>query len=174
MMKRIGVLTSGGDSPGMNAAVRAVVRAAVANEREVFGIYRGFEGLIAGEIEQLGARSVSGIIDRGGTILKTARSAAFYTAEGRAAAAEHLRAHGIDGVVVIGGDGSYHGAQLLHAEHQVACVGLPGTIDNDIGGCDFTIGFDTAMNTAMEALDRLRDTAASHDRIFFCRGHGTS
>jgi 6-phosphofructokinase 1 len=167
MLQRLAVLTSGGDSPGMNAAIRAVVRASVAYGKEIYGVYRGYEGLITGDLRPLDARSVSGIIDRGGTILRTARSAAFYTPEGRAQAAAKLREHGIEGLVVIGGDGSYRGAQLLHAEHGIACIGLPGTIDNDIGGTDSTIGFDTAMNTAMEAIDRLRDTAASHDRIFF-------
>ena len=166
-MQRIGVLTSGGDAPGMNAGVRAVVRAAVAHNLEPHGIYRGYEGLIAGEIQPLNARSVSGIINRGGTILRTARCPAFHTPEGRATAARQLRDHGIEGLVVIGGDGSYRGAQILHAEHGIPCIGLPGTIDNDIGGTDFTIGFDTAMNTAMQAIDHLRDTAASHDRIFF-------
>ncbi|MBI2431570.1 MAG: 6-phosphofructokinase [Candidatus Hydrogenedentes bacterium] len=166
-MKRIGVLTSGGDSPGMNAAIRAVVRAGAYYKVEIYGIYSGYQGLIDGEIESLNARSVSGIINRGGTILRTARCAAFYEPEGRERAAEQVRKFGIDGLVIIGGDGSYRGAQLLHEEHGVACLGLPGTIDNDIGGSDFTIGFDTAMNTAMEAIDRVRDTAASHDRIFF-------
>lgn len=166
-MQRIGVLTSGGDSPGMNAAVRAVVRTAISRQKEVFGIYCGYQGLIDGEVAPLNARSVSGIINRGGTILRTARCAEFFTAEGRAKAALQLHRLQIEGLVVIGGDGSYRGAELLGAEHGIACVGLPGTIDNDIGGTDFTIGFDTAMNTAMEAIDRVRDTAASHDRTFF-------
>jgi len=166
-MKKVAVLTSGGDSPGMNAAVRAVVRTAVANGLEAFGVYRGYQGLINGDIRPMSARSVSGIIDRGGTVIRTARCAEFHEPAGRATAAQNLRAHGIDGLVVIGGDGSYRGAQVLHAEQGIACIGLPGTIDNDIGGTDFTIGFDTAMNTAMQAIDRLRDTAASHDRIFF-------
>jgi 6-phosphofructokinase 1 len=166
-MKRIGVLTSGGDSPGMNAAVRAVVRAGVSHGLEVVGIHRGYQGMIAGEFEPLNARSVSGIINCGGTILHTARCMEFMEPEGRAKAAAQLRAHGIEGVVVIGGDGSYRGAHLLNQEHGIACIGLPGTIDNDIGGTDYTIGFDTAINTAMEAIDRVRDTAASHDRMFF-------
>jgi 6-phosphofructokinase 1 len=166
-MKRIGVLTSGGDAPGMNAAVRAVVRTACYQGCEIFGIYRGYQGMIEGHIVALSARSVSGIINRGGTILRSARCKAFYEAEGRAQAAEQLQKHGIEGLVVIGGDGSYHGAEALHTEHGVRCIGLPGTIDNDIGGTDFTIGYDTALNIAVEAIDRLRDTAASHDRVFF-------
>jgi len=166
-MKRIGVLTSGGDSPGMNAAIRAVVRAAVYHGVEVFGIERGYQGLIDNMIHPLGARSVGGIINQGGTFLRTARCMEFYQAEGRAKAAETLKAHGIEGLVIIGGDGSYRGALALHSEHGIRCIGLPGTIDNDIGGTDYTIGFDTAINTAMEAIDRIRDTAQSHDRLFF-------
>lgn len=166
-MKRIGVLTSGGDSPGMNAAVRAVVRTGVAKGLEVFGIRHGYQGMIDGEIAPMDARSVSGIINRGGTILHTARCMAFMEPGGRVRAAEQLARHGIEGLVVIGGDGSYRGAEALHAEHGVRCVGLPGTIDNDIGGTQYTIGFDTALNIAMEAVDRIRDTADSHDRLFF-------
>jgi len=166
-MKRIAVLTSGGDSPGMNAGIRAVVRTAIYNGLEVYGIKRGYQGMIDDNIFPMDARSVSGIINRGGTILHSARCMAFMEEAGRAQAAENLKKHGIDGVVVIGGDGSYRGAQRLFAEHQVAVIGMPGTIDNDIGGTEYTIGFDTAMNTAMEAIDRIRDTAASHDRIFF-------
>ncbi len=166
-MKRIGVLTSGGDSPGMNAAVRAVVRTAVYHGLEVFGIERGYQGLLDNKLRPLGPRSVSGIINEGGTILHTARCLAFYEPEGRAKAAETLNAHGIDGLAIIGGDGSYRGALALHAEHGIRCIGLPGTIDNDIGGTDYTIGYDTALNTAMEAIDRIRDTAQSHDRLFF-------
>ncbi|HIJ65511.1 MAG TPA: 6-phosphofructokinase [Candidatus Hydrogenedentes bacterium] len=166
-MKRIGVLTSGGDSPGMNAAVRAVVRTGIYHGLEVFGIERGYQGLIEGKIALLPARSVGGIINRGGTILRSARCKAFYEAEGRAAAAKQLEERGIEGLVVIGGDGSYQGAQKLYDEHGIRCVGLPGTIDNDIGGTDFTIGYDTALNIAMEAVDRIRDTAQSHDRLFF-------
>ena len=166
-MKRIGVLTSGGDSPGMNAGVRAVVRTAIYHGIEVFGIRRGYKGMMSGDMAPMGARSVSGIINRGGTILQTARCLPFKEPEGRARAAEELKKKEIEGVVVIGGDGSYRGAEKLHAEHGIPCIGMPGTIDNDIGGTDYTIGFDTAMNTAMEAIDRLRDTAASHDRIFF-------
>jgi 6-phosphofructokinase 1 len=166
-MKRVGVLTSGGDSPGMNAAVRAVVRAGVANGLEVFGVERGYQGMIEGAIRPLDARSVSGIVNRGGTILKTARSKAFLEPEGRVRAAEQLAAHGIEGLVVVGGDGSYRGAAALYQEHGIRCVGLPGTIDNDIGGTQYTIGFDTALNIATEALDRIHDTADSHDRVFF-------
>ncbi len=166
-MKRIGVMTSGGDAPGMNAAVRAVVRAGVARGLEVFGIRHGYQGMIDGEIQPMDARSVSGIINRGGTILHTARCMAFMEPEGRKCAAEQLAAHGIEGLVVIGGDGSYHGAEKLHAEHGICCIGLPGTIDNDIGGTQYTIGFDTALNIAVEAVDRIRDTADSHDRLFF-------
>ncbi len=166
-MKRIGVLTSGGDSPGMNAALRAVVRTGIHHEVEVFGIERGYQGLLDKRLEAMGPRSVSGIVGRGGTILRSARCQAFYEPEGRAAAAKTLDEYGIEGLVVIGGDGSYRGALKLHDEHGIRCIGLPGTIDNDIGGTDFTIGFDTALNTAVEAIDRIRDTAASHDRIFF-------
>jgi 6-phosphofructokinase 1 len=164
---RIGVLSSGGDSPGMNAGIRAVVRACIFHGHEAFGILRGYHGLIDGNIEPLTARSVSGIISRGGTFLHAGRSKAFLEPEGRAQAAANLKRLGIDALVVIGGDGSYRGAHALHAEHGIRCVGMPGTIDNDIGGTDYTIGFDTAMNTAMEAIDRLRDTAAAHDRVFF-------
>ena len=166
-MKRIGVLTSGGDSPGMNPAVRAVVRTGTYHGVEVFGIRHGYQGLIDGNLNPLGPRDVGGIIKRGGTILGSARCKAFYEPEGRVRAAETLKAHGIEGLIVIGGDGSYKGAEKLHEEHGVRCIGLPGTIDNDIGGTDYTIGYDTALNTAMEAIDRIRDTAESHDRIFF-------
>jgi 6-phosphofructokinase 1 len=166
-MRRIGVLTSGGDSPGMNAGVRAVVRAGIHSGLEVVGIHRGYQGMIDGEMETLGARSVSGIINRGGTILHSARCMAFMEPEGRIQAATQLKKQGIEGIVVIGGDGSYRGAHALYTEHGITCIGLPGTIDNDIGGTEYTIGFDTAINTAMDAIDRVRDTAASHDRIFF-------
>ncbi|HOC67929.1 MAG TPA: 6-phosphofructokinase [Candidatus Hydrogenedentes bacterium] len=166
-MKRIAVLTSGGDAPGMNPALRAVVRTAVAHGLEIFGIQRGYQGLIDGELSPMDARSVSGIIHHGGTILRTARCPDFKHAEGRARAADRLRRLEIEGLVVIGGDGSYRGAYELWRDHGTACVGIPGTIDNDIGGTEYTIGFDTALNTAVEAIDRLRDTAASHDRIFF-------
>ena len=166
-MRRIGVLTSGGDSSGMNAAVRAVVRTGVAKGLEVFGVRHGYQGMIDGDIVPMDARSVSGIINRGGTILHTARCMAFMEPEGRARAAEQLERHGIEGLVVIGGDGSYRGADILHAEHGIRCIGLPGTIDNDIGGTQYTIGFDTALNIAVEAVDRIRDTADSHDRLFY-------
>ncbi len=166
-MKRIGVLTSGGDAPGMNAAVRAVVRAATYNDLEIYGVQRGYQGLIDGEIAPLGARDVGGIINRGGTVLYTARCQPFYEQEGRVTAAKNLEKHGIEGLIVIGGDGSYRGAMALHDEFDIKCIGLPGTIDNDIGGTDYTIGYDTALNIAVEAIDRVRDTAESHERIFF-------
>jgi 6-phosphofructokinase 1 len=173
-MKRIGVLTSGGDAPGMNAAVRAVVRAGVYHGLEVFGIERGYKGMIDGAIRPLGPRDVSGIIGRGGTILYTARCEEFREQAGREVAAAQLAKLGIEGIVVIGGDGSYRGAEKLWKELGIRCIGMPGTIDNDIGGTDFTIGFDTAINTAMDAVDRIRDTAASHDRIFFIEVMGRS
>lgn len=160
---RIAVLTSGGDAPGMNAAVRAVVRAAIGRGVEVFGVRRGYNGLINGDMEQMNLRSVSDIIHRGGTVLYTARSTEFKTPEGVQKAADNCREMGIDGVVVIGGDGSFRGAQdLTHA--GIPCIGLPGTIDNDIACCEQTIGYDTALNTCMEMVDKLRDTAESHDR----------
>ena len=166
-MKRIAVLTSGGDAPGMNAAIRAVVRTACYHEVEIYGISRGYQGLIDGDVRLMGARDVGGIIKRGGTILRTARCQAFREPEGRAAAMSVLKEHGIEGLVIIGGDGSYRGAVDLHSEYGIPCIGIPGTIDNDIGGTDFTIGYDTALNIAMEAIDRIRDTAESHDRTFF-------
>lgn len=166
-MKRIGVLTSGGDSPGMNAAIRAVVRCAHYHGLECYGIERGYQGLIDGTLAPLGPRSVSGIINRGGTILRSARCESFFEAEGRAHAARTLREHEIEGLAIIGGDGSYRGAAALSEEHGIACIGIPGTIDNDIGGTDYTIGYDTALNVAVEAIDRIRDTAHSHDRLFF-------
>ena len=170
LMKRpvthIGVLTSGGDAPGMNAAIRAVVRTASHDGFRVSGIYRGFQGLIDDDIEELGVRSVANIIQRGGTVLRTARCEEFYQPAGRARAAERLRARGIDGLVVIGGDGSFRGAQALHEEHGVAVIGVPATIDNDIYGTDVSIGFNTATDFGVDAVDRLRDTAASHDRLF--------
>lgn len=166
-MNCIGVFTSGGDSPGMNAAIRAVVRTAAYHGLRCMGIERGYQGMIDGQFRPLGPRDVGGIIHRGGTFLHAARCRDFLHPEGRARAARQCRAHGVDALVAIGGDGTYHGAELLVREHGIPCIGLPGTIDNDIGGTDYTIGFDTAMNTAMEAIDRLRDTAASHDRIFF-------
>lgn len=162
-IQKIGVLTSGGDAPGMNAAVRAVVRSAIAMGLEVKGIMRGYNGLIDGEIIDLDVRSVSDIIHRGGTILYTARSPEFKTEEGLAKAVETCRREGIGGIVVIGGDGSYRGARDLSLR-GVPCIGVPGTIDNDISSTEYTIGFDTAMNTAMEMVDRLRDTTQSHER----------
>jgi 6-phosphofructokinase 1 len=166
-INRIGVLTSGGDSPGMNAAVRAVVRAAIYNEKEVYGIYRGYEGMIDGDIHKLESKDVSNIIQRGGTILKTARSERFRTKEGRAVAYEKIKEHNIDSLVLIGGDGTFAGAGIFSQEYDIPCVGIPGTIDNDMFGTDYTIGFDTCLNTVVEAIDRIRDTASAHDRIFF-------
>jgi len=166
-VKTIGVLTSGGDSPGMNAGIRAVVRSACHSGMSVYGIRRGYQGLIEGDIVPMGARDVGGIINRGGTILRTARCKEFFEPAGRKAGAEQLIKRGIEGLVVIGGDGSYRGALALEREHGIKCIGMPGTIDNDIGGTDFTIGFDTALNTALDAIDRLRDTAESHDRLFY-------
>lgn len=165
-MKTIAVLTSGGDAPGMNAAVRSAVRCAVSAGMDVLGIRRGFAGLVEGEVYPLNARSVSGIINSGGTILKTARSKAFMSEEGLGKAASVIGRHGIEGIIVIGGDGSYRGADILHRKNIVKTAGIPGTIDNDVAGTDFTVGFDTAVNTALEAIDRLRDTADSHDRLF--------
>ena len=163
MIKKIGVLTSGGDAPGMNAAVRAVVRAAIRKGIEVYGIRRGYNGLINGDIIKMNERSVSDIIQRGGTMLYTARCPEFRTEEGVLKAKEKCEELGLEGIVVIGGDGSFRGAADLSA-HGILCVGLPGTIDNDIACTDYTIGYDTAMNTAMEMVDKLRDTAQSHDR----------
>ncbi len=162
-MKTIGVLTSGGDAPGMNAAVRAVVRTAISLGMTVKGIRRGYAGLIEDDIIDMDARSVSDVINRGGTILYTARCPKFRTEEGVIEAVQTCKKHGIEGLVVIGGDGSYRGALDL-SRHGVPCVGVPGTIDNDIGCTDYTIGFDTAMNTAVEMVDKIRDTAQSHDR----------
>ena len=162
-MNTIGVLTSGGDAPGMNAAVRAVVRTAIAMGMKVKGIRRGYNGLIEGDIIDLDVRSVSDIIHRGGTVLYTARSPRFKTEEGMQEAINNCKKHGIEGIVVIGGDGSYRGARDLSLR-GIPCVGVPGTIDNDISSTEYTIGFDTAMNTAMEMVDKLRDTAQSHDR----------
>ncbi|MFP5520352.1 MAG: 6-phosphofructokinase [Bdellovibrionia bacterium] len=165
-MKRIAVFTSGGDAPGMNAAIRAVVRTGISKGLEVFGIASGYVGMIEGKITQLSLRDMANIIQRGGTILKTGRSAEFQKSEYRKIAAENLKALGIDGLVCIGGDGSFRGALTLGNEHQIPIVGIPGTIDNDIFGSDTTIGFDTAVNTALDAIDKIRDTAASHDRLF--------
>ena len=166
-MKRIGVFTSGGDAPGMNAAIRAVVRQAYALGIEVIGIRRGYAGMVQGEMVPLGVRDVANILQRGGTVLLTARSQEFLTEEGRAKAYAKLKAAGIEGLVAIGGDGTFRGAIRLIEEFRLPVVGVPGTIDNDLYGTDYTIGFDTAVNTALEAIDRIRDTAASHERVFF-------
>ncbi|MBL7812173.1 MAG: 6-phosphofructokinase [Bacteroidetes bacterium] len=166
-MKKIGVFTSGGDSPGMNACVRAVVRTAVHNGLQVFGIRRGYQGMIEGDITELSAPSVANILQYGGTLLKTARSADFLTPEGRKIAADQLHRHGIEGLVCIGGNGTYTGAMVFEKEYGIPGIGCPGTIDNDLYGTDYTIGFDTAINTAMEAIDKIRDTADSHNRVFF-------
>lgn len=165
-IKKIGVLTSGGDAPGMNAAIRAVVRTGIYHGLEVFGIMRGYSGMVEDDIIQLENRSVANIIQRGGTILKTARCMEFMEHEGRKKAFDNLSKRGIDGLVIIGGDGSFRGAQIFSSEFDIPCIGLPGTIDKDIAGTDFTIGFDTAVNTAVEAIDKVRDTADAHDRLF--------
>ncbi len=164
-MKKIGVLTSGGDSPGMNAAIRAVVRKAIYHDIEVYGIYGGYSGLISGNIKKLELGSVGDIIHRGGTMLHSARCPEFKTKEGQQQGISQLRAFGIEGLVVIGGDGSYRGAKAL-TEQGFPCIGVPGTIDNDIPGTDVTIGFDTALNTVIDAVDKIRDTATSHERTF--------
>lgn len=165
--KCVGILTSGGDAPGMNAAIRAVTRAAIYNGYKVKGIYRGYKGMITDEIEEFKTQNVSNIIQRGGTILKTARCAEFRTAEGRKQAYDKLVEHGINSLVVIGGDGSLSGARIFAEEYDMQIVGLPGTIDNDLYGTDVTIGYDTALNTIMECVDKIRDTATSHERLFF-------
>ena len=166
-MKRIGILTSGGDAPGMNAALRSVVRSGIHYGLEVFGIYRGYDGLIKGDIRQLDRPDVSNIVQLGGTILYSARSAEFRTKAGRQKAYDNLQNHNIDGLIVIGGDGTFTGAQIFHEEFQFPIVGLAGTIDNDLFGTDYTIGYDTAINTAMEAIDNVKDTANAHNRLFF-------
>ena len=166
-IKCIGILTSGGDAPGMNAAIRAVTRSAIYNGFTVKGIMRGYKGLVSNEIVDFHSKSVSNIIQVGGTILKTARCKEFSTEEGRRQAYENMQAAGIDALVVIGGDGSLTGASIFAREFNIPIVGLPGTIDNDLGGTDATIGFDTALNTIMDAVDKLRDTASSHERLFF-------
>lgn len=165
-IRNIGVLTSGGDSPGMNAAIRAVVRTSIYNGINVFGIRHGYQGMIDGEIHPLLTTDVSNIIQRGGTILKTARSKEFMSVEGRAKAYAALQKHNIDGLILIGGDGTFRGAVKFFEEHTIPAVGLPGTIDKDLAGTDFTIGFDTAVNTAVSAIDKIRDTAEAHDRVF--------
>lgn len=166
-MKRIAVFTSGGDAPGMNACVRAVVRTALHHNIEVFGIIRAYEGMISGDFIPLEFNSVSNIIQRGGTILKSARCDEFRTVNGRKKAAEQLKKFNIDGVVAIGGDGTFTGAQLFTKEHGIPFIGCPGTIDNDLFGTDNTIGYDTSLNTVVEAVDKIRDTADAHDRLFF-------
>jgi len=165
-IKNIGVLTSGGDSPGMNAGIRAVVRACAFHQIKCTGIYRGYQGLIENDLEVLTARSVRNIINRGGTFLKSARSKKFMTAEGRKTAHENLTNAGVDALVVIGGDGTFTGAEIFNKEHHFPIIGIPGTIDNDIRGTDYTIGYDTALNTVVEAIDKIRDTANSHNRLF--------
>jgi len=166
-MKRIAVYTSGGDAPGMNACIRAVVRGGLHYGVEIFGIIRGYNGMIKGDIIPLNSQSVSNIIQRGGTILKSARSKEFMTPEGRKKAYDQLKSHGIEGLVAIGGNGTFTGAEIFFNEFQIPTVGAPGTIDNDLYGTDYTIGYDTAVNTALDAIDKIRDTADSHDRIFF-------
>ena len=166
-MKKIAVITSGGDAPGMNAAIRAVVRACSYYHVECVGVYRGYQGLIEGDFLPLEARSVSNIISRWGTILKTARSDEFRTKEGRAKAYKHLKDAEIEGLVLIGGDGTFTGGMVFNKEYNFPCIGVPGTIDNDIFGTNYTIGYDTALNTVVEVIDKIRDTASSHNRLFF-------
>jgi 6-phosphofructokinase 1 len=166
-MKKIAVLTSGGDSPGMNAAIRAVVRSAVFHDIEVIGVFQGYQGLVDGDFKRLNVRSVAKILGRGGTILKSARCEAFLTVEGRAKAFDNLQKNKIDGLVVIGGNGTFTGALKFYNEFKFPVIGLPGTIDNDIDGTDYTIGFDTATNNVVDAVDKIRDTADSHNRLFF-------
>jgi 6-phosphofructokinase 1 len=165
-VSKIGVLTSGGDAPGMNAAIRAVVRTGIYHNLEVYGILRGYSGMVDNDIIPMQSRSVANIIQRGGTILKTARCKEFFEKEGRKTAYQHLKKLGINGLVIIGGDGSFRGADIFSREYDIPCIGIPGTIDKDIAGTDFTIGFDTAVNTAVESIDKIRDTADAHDRIF--------
>lgn len=166
-MKRIAVFTSGGDAPGMNACIRSVVRSGHYYGLEVYGIIRGYDGMINGDLMEMDDRSVSNIIQKGGTILKSARSDAFRTPEGRKKAYNTLKKFGIDGLVAIGGNGTFTGALLFHQEYGIPCIGCPGTIDNDLYGTDFTIGYDTAVNTCLSAIDRIRDTADAHERAFF-------
>lgn len=167
MITRIGVLTSGGDAPGMNSCIRSVVRTAIYKGCKIIGIKRGYSGLLDQELEEMNMRSVSNIVQRGGTILKTSRCKEMRTREGRAKAGRILRANDIDGLIVIGGDGSFHGAHALSVEENIPVIGIPGTIDNDLYGTDNTIGYDTAVGTALDLIDKIRDTAASHDRLFF-------
>ncbi|MGA1030777.1 MAG: 6-phosphofructokinase, partial [Flavobacteriaceae bacterium] len=166
-LQNLAVLTSGGDAPGMNAAVRAVVRTAAYNKVNCFGVYKGYQGLIDGDLVKMNARSVNNIINKGGTILKSARCLEFRTPEGRKRAFENLKKHNIDGLIVIGGDGTFTGAMVFHKEFKIPVIGIPGTIDNDISGTTSTIGYDTALNTVIEAIDKIRDTAISHNRLFF-------
>ncbi len=166
-MKNIAVFTSGGDAPGMNACIRAVVRAGIYYNLNVYGIVRGYAGMISGDFRRLESHSVSNIIQRGGTMLKSARCEEFKTKEGRATAYEQIKKLDIDGLVAIGGNGTFTGAQIFYEEYGIPTVGAPGTIDNDLYGTDYTIGFDTAVNTALDAIDKIRDTADSHDRVFF-------
>lgn len=166
-IKRIGVLTSGGDSPGMNAAIRAVVRTCAYHETECIGVYHGYQGMIAGDFIELNARSVKGIINKGGTFLKSARSKEFMTKEGRQKAFDNLKAANIDALITIGGDGTFTGALIFNREFNFPVIGIPGTIDNDIAGTSHTLGYDTALNTVVDAVDKIRDTASSHDRLFF-------
>lgn len=166
-ISKIGVFTSGGDAPGMNAAIRAVVRACTYYKKECYGIMRGYEGMIEGDIVKLGARSVGNILQRGGTVLKSARSAEFRTPEGRKKAYDNLTKLGIEALVAIGGDGTFTGLHKFYQEYQIPSICIPGTIDNDLNGTDYTIGYDTATNTAVEAIDKIRDTALSHNRLFF-------
>ncbi|GGE10298.1 MULTISPECIES: 6-phosphofructokinase [Sphingobacterium] len=165
-INNIAVLTSGGDSPGMNAGIRAVIRTGIYHGKNMFGIRRGYDGMVQGDITPMDAKSVANIIQRGGTILKTARSDEFRTVEGRKQAYENLKKHNIDALVVIGGDGTFTGASKFIEEFDMPIIGMPGTIDNDLNGTDFTIGYDTAINTVVEAVDKIRDTAESHDRLF--------
>lgn len=166
-MKKVAVFTSGGDAPGMNACIRAAVRGAIYYDVEIYGIRHGYDGMIRGEIFQMKSYSVSNIIQKGGTVLKSARSKEFMTKEGRAKAYEQLQNYGIEGIIAIGGNGTFTGAQVFYEEFGIPTVGAPGTIDNDLYGTDYTIGYDTAVNTALDAIDKIRDTADSHDRIFF-------
>lgn len=166
-LQNLAVLTSGGDAPGMNAAVRAVVRTAAYNKVNCFGVFKGYQGLIDGDLVKMNARSVNNIINKGGTILKSARCLEFRTSEGRKRAFENLKKHNIDGLIVIGGDGTFTGAMVFHKEFKIPVIGIPGTIDNDISGTTSTIGYDTALNTVIEAIDKIRDTAISHNRLFF-------
>ncbi|WP_108866822.1 6-phosphofructokinase [Aquimarina aquimarini] len=166
-IRTIGVMTSGGDAPGMNAAIRAVARACAYYNVKCIGFYRGYQGMIEGDYSVMNARSVRNIISMGGTILKSARSKDFMTPEGRKKAADHLKEIGVDAMVLIGGDGTFRGGQIFSEEYNIPVIGVPGTIDNDIAGTNYTIGYDTALNTVIDAIDKIRDTASSHDRLFF-------